>query len=102
MLPEPLTVTLFRITQECLTNIAKHSAATNAKVTLVIANNALTLTVEDNGLTTALPCADGPGIGLPGIRERVTALNGQLALTIAEPHGLIVEARLPIRSDSHD
>jgi two-component system sensor histidine kinase UhpB len=102
LLPEPLGVSLFRITQECLTNIAKHSAATNAKVMLVIANNALTLTVEDNGLTTALPCADGPGIGLPGIRERVTALNGQLALTIAEPHGLIVEARLPIRSDSHD
>ncbi len=102
LLPEPLTVSLFRITQECLTNIAKHSAATNAKVTLVIANNALTLTVEDNGLTTALPFAEGPGIGLLGIRERVTALNGQLALAIAEPHGLIVEARLPIRSDNHD
>lgn len=102
LLPEPLTVSLFRITQECLTNIAKHSAATNAKVTLVIANNALTLTAEDNGLTTALPFADGPGIGLLGIRERVTALNGQLVLAIAEPHGLIVEARLPIRSDNHD
>ncbi|MGR8981337.1 MAG: histidine kinase [Gammaproteobacteria bacterium] len=95
-LPEPLAVTLFRITQECLTNIAKHSAAANAKVTLAINHNTAALTIQDDGIAKKLPFADGPGIGLLGIRERINALQGQLALAIAEPHGLIVNAALPI------
>jgi len=98
LLPEPLTVTLFRITQECLTNIAKHSAAANAKVILEITTDAITLTVKDDGIATELPFTEGQGIGLLGIRERVTALYGRLTLAIAQPHGLIIEAWLPIRS----
>ncbi|MFA5922452.1 MAG: sensor histidine kinase [Methylococcaceae bacterium] len=98
LLPEPLTVTLFRITQECLTNIAKHSAAANAKVILEITTDAVTLTVKDDGIATELPFTEGQGIGLLGIRERVTALYGRLTLAIAQPHGLIIEAWLPIRS----
>ena len=97
LLPEPLAVTLFRIIQECLTNIAKHSAAANANVSLAITTDAVALTVKDDGIATRLPFTDGPGIGLLGIRERVTALHGQLTLAIAQPHGLIVEACLPIR-----
>ena len=84
LLPEPLTVTLFRITQECLTNIAKHSAAANAKITLTITADAVALTVEDDGIATELPFADSSGIGLLGIRERVTALHGQLTLAIVQ------------------
>jgi two-component system sensor histidine kinase UhpB len=96
LLPESLTVTLFRITQECVTNIAKHSAAANANITLAINSNAVTLTVEDDGSATKLPFTDNSGIGLLGIRERVTALNGQLTLAITQPHGLKVEVWLPI------
>ncbi|MDD1623655.1 MAG: sensor histidine kinase, partial [Methylococcaceae bacterium] len=98
LLPEPLTVTLFRITQECLTNIAKHSAAANAKVILEITTDAVTLTVKDDGIATELPFTEGQGIGLLGIRERVAALYGRLTLAIAQPHGLIIEVWLPIRS----
>ena len=94
LLPEPMAVTLFRITQECLTNIAKHSGATIARVALAINED----TIQDDGIANELPFADSPGIGLLGIRERVNALQGQLALAIAEPHGLIVNAVLPIRS----
>ena len=81
LLPEPLTITLFRITQECLTNIAKHSVARNAKINLAIAADAVTLTVEDDGSVTELSFADSSGIGLLGIRERVTALDGQLSFS---------------------
>jgi len=98
LLSESLTVTLFRITQECLTNIAKHSAATNAKVTLIITANAVALIVEDDGSATELPFTEGSGIGLLGIRERVTALDGQLTLAITQPHGLKVDVWLPIIS----
>ena len=98
LLSELLTITLFRITQECLTNIAKHSAAQNAKITLAITENAVTLTVEDDGSVTELPFTETSGIGLLGIRERITALDGQLTLAIVQPHGLKVEVWLPISS----
>ncbi len=94
-LSEPLPVTVFRIVQECLTNIAKHSTATQAKITLKIAPAMITLMIEDNGTVDQLPFADNPGIGLLGIRERVTALGGQLSLNIAKPAGLIVHVLLP-------
>jgi two-component system sensor histidine kinase UhpB len=98
LLPERLTITLFRVTQECLTNIAKHSAAQNACVTLTINADTVTLAVEDDGSATGLPFTEDSGIGLLGIRERVTALAGQLTLTIVQPHGLKVEVWLPIIS----
>ena len=98
LLPEPLTITLFRIIQECLTNIAKHASAANTIIMLTITADAVALTVKDDGNATNLPFTDNAGIGLLGIRERVTALGGRLTLAIAEPHGLIVEVHLPIIS----
>jgi signal transduction histidine kinase len=96
LLPEPLTITLLRIIQECLTNIAKHASAANTNIMLTITADRVALAVKDDGNATNLPFADNAGIGLLGIRERVTALGGRLTLAIAEPHGLIVEAHLPI------
>ncbi len=96
VLPEPLTITLFRIVQECLTNIAKHASAVNTNITLTITTDSVALTVKDDGSATKLPFADNVGIGLLGIRERVTALDGRLSLAMAVPHGLIVEVHLPI------
>ncbi|MFZ2404093.1 MAG: histidine kinase [Methylobacter sp.] len=95
-LREAQAVTLFRIAQECLTNIAKHAAASSVSISLTISPEAAILTVKDDGVATQLPFADAAGIGLLGIRERVAALHGQLGLAIAEPHGLIVEVRLPM------
>jgi len=97
-LPEPLAVTLFRIVQECLTNIAKHSSAANASVTLAITEDAIALTVKDDGIANEVPSVGASGIGLLGIRERVIELHGRLTLTIAQPHGFIIEVELPIRS----
>jgi signal transduction histidine kinase len=95
-LREAQAVTLFRVAQECLTNIAKHAEASSVSISLTISPEAAILTVEDDGIATELPFADAAGIGLLGIRERVSALHGQLNLAIAEPHGLIVDVRLPI------
>jgi two-component system sensor histidine kinase UhpB len=97
LLPEPYATALFRIAQECLTNIAKHAAAENAEVTLAVSEDQVTLRVQDDGIADQLPFAEGPGIGLLGIRERITALQGRLTLSIARPHGLIVEVGLPVR-----
>ena len=95
-LPEAKAVTLFRIAQECLTNIAKHAAASKVAISLTITQETAVLTIKDDGIATHLPFADSTGIGLLGIRERLTGLHGQLNLAIAEPHGLIVEVCLPM------
>lgn len=94
-LEEPLPVTLYRIIQECLTNIAKHSKATSATITLVIEANSIVLDIEDNGQILELPFPDNPGIGLIGIRERVMALGGQLKLGICKTGGFSVHVKLP-------
>lgn len=99
-LSESQALTLFRIAQECLTNIAKHAAATNVSLTLHIDQAMASLIIADDGIAIALPFAPSNGMGLLGIRERVAAQNGQLHLAIAEPHGLIVEVSLPIELDA--
>jgi len=93
--PEPLPATIFRIVQECLSNAAKHAGANNVKVTLGIGEEVITLIIADDGITDTLPYAESPGIGLLGIRERVTALAGQMRMATAQPHGLIIEIQLP-------
>ena len=95
-LAEVPAMTLFRITQECLTNIAKHATASNVSISLIVSLESAILTVTDNGVAKTLPFSDATGIGLFGIRERVTALQGRLQLAIANPHGLIVKVCLPM------
>ncbi|WP_404355117.1 histidine kinase [Methylotuvimicrobium sp. KM1] len=102
-LPEPIPITIFRIVQECLTNVSKHSAANNATVTLqtVSVNNSITaieLSIEDDGKASKLPFENSPGIGLLGIRERVSALEGRLTLKTGNPSGLAVHVWLPVQS----
>ena len=86
---------MFRIVQECLTNIAKHAAASQVVVALAVSQNTLALTVADNGCAQQLPFKDNPGIGLLGIRERVDALGGELSSSIVNPSGLKGAVKLP-------
>lgn len=93
---ESQSVALFRITQECLTNIAKHSNATQVDISLKNENDNIIFIIKDNGSATTLPFANKSGIGLFGIHERVVALNGKVSFTINQPHGLVVLVSLPI------
>jgi signal transduction histidine kinase len=96
LLSEHQAFSLLRITQEALTNIAKHAAATQVNIQLKITPETAKLTIKDNGKATQLPFAKNEGIGLLGIRERLAALNGQLQLSLVESHGLRLEADFPI------
>jgi len=95
-LSETIGIALFRIAQEALTNIAKHAAARQVSVRLDINPEAVQLCIEDDGIADRLPFVQGNGIGLLGIRERLAVLHGQLRLSIAEPHGLLLTAWLPL------
>ncbi|WP_426512016.1 sensor histidine kinase [Dactylosporangium sp. McL0621] len=92
-LPPPVDGTAYRIVQEALTNAARHAGPAEATVCIEYAADALTIRVEDNGPKAAAPV---PGVGLTGMRERVTALGGTLCAGPRPAGGFTVEARLPL------
>lgn len=95
-LPAPVPITLYRIVQEGLTNIARHSGATRACVDLQRNSRGLTLSIEDNGSRQPMPARDQHGYGLTGIRERITALGGQFTLESSRLGGLALRVQLPL------
>jgi len=87
---------LFRIAQEALSNVIKHSRASTARVTMTGTMNAVSLTVEDGGVGFV---ADErvEGLGLVSIRERVRSVGGVLSVRSAPGQGTMIAARVPVR-----
>lgn len=105
-LPESITVTLFRLVQEALTNVAKHAAASEVSVRLRRAaadvdGDRIDLAVVDNGIGTA-PGVATSGLGLIGMRERVIALEGKLVFTSSPAQGFELSAQIPVRAPAGD
>ncbi|NUR85191.1 MAG: sensor histidine kinase [Nonomuraea sp.] len=97
--PRPLSAEVeqaaYRIVQEALTNVSRHAGHAAATVMLTYESANLVVRVEDDGPGTA----DGegsPGVGLIGMRERVTALGGRLEAGPAPAGGFAVRAELPV------
>ncbi|WP_067135170.1 sensor histidine kinase [Microtetraspora malaysiensis] len=93
--PAAVDRTAYRIVQESLTNVARHAAATTASVRIDYRADALAVRVDDDG-TAAPGSAPMPGIGLLGMRERVTALGGHLRAEPRDEGGFTVQAELPV------
>jgi PAS domain S-box-containing protein len=100
-LPESLNITLYRIVQEALTNIASHAQASQAKVWLrrapaeAPAPEHVLLTVQDNGLGMD-PKLPSKGMGMLGMRERTIASGGEFMSHSAPGQGVCIEIRLPL------
>lgn len=95
-LPMPVSVSLYRIAQECLTNVARHAGAALVMVSLTRPGiGQIELRVVDDGRGVCLG-EEGAGLGMVGMRERVAALQGQLRLEVRVPHGLSVAVLLPV------
>lgn len=100
--PSPeVETTCFRVVQEALTNTAKHSQATQVKVTLQQRDSTLQITIRDNGVgfdtaTMHVHSERGSGIGLRGMEERLRLVEGQLDITTAPGHGTEIRARVPM------
>ncbi|MFF3443927.1 sensor histidine kinase [Streptosporangium sp. NPDC002721] len=87
--------TAYRIVQEALTNAARHAGPAVASVRITYGAEELTVQVDDDG--RAVPGADPvPGVGLSGMRERVTALGGRLRAGPRSEGGFRVRAELPV------
>jgi PAS domain S-box-containing protein len=94
------STTLFRIFQETLTNVARHSEATEVVVTLNRDHNDLAFEIRDNGKGISQTEISGRGsLGLLGMRERAQRLGGDLKISGAPGEGTIVIARIPLTSE---
>lgn len=97
---EPLVeLTLFRIVQEALANVHRHSQSVEAEIILTVQKERIELVVRDFG--SGLPADPGElrGVGVAGMRERVAQLGGSFELESAEP-GVKVRVGLPMGSTS--
>jgi PAS domain S-box-containing protein len=101
-LPDPVELALFRVLQETLTNVHRHSRSPAAEILLAVNNGEVFLEVRDHG--SGVPPAvlerfqlvgAGAGVGLAGMRERVHELGGRLDIR-SDQHGTLVSVTIPI------
>jgi signal transduction histidine kinase len=93
-LPGEIETHLFRIAQEALTNVARHSGATSVRLSLVRKPDSVVLSIHDNG--RGLPAGKAQsGFGLIGMRERIRAAHGDLRIQ-SSPQGVTVIAEVPL------
>ena len=96
-LPEPLPVNIYRIVQECLTNIAKHAKASQSDVIINYFDpSQIEVQISDDGIAELEHFDKTLGVGLLGIRERVMALGGKLMISARHPSGLIINIIIPV------
>ncbi len=97
-LPDDLTVSLYRIVQESLTNAARHGEPGEIVVALRRDAGAIELRIDDDGHGGEAGTA-GSGLGVLGMHERVQALGGSFALLPRSPCGVRVQARFPLYTE---
>ena len=111
-LSEPVALAVYRIVQECLTNVARHASADLIEIAVekAAANEARTaaeapeaapvdeihVQVRDNG--TGFRTGTKPGLGLRGVEERVRAVGGRVTIASEPGRGVVIDAWLPVRN----
>ena len=97
-LPPEISLCLYRVLQEALQNVLKHSVSRHAQVSLNGQINTINLTIKDSG-----PGFDpheamrGPGLGLTSMKERLKVVGGQLSIHSQREHGTTIHAVAPLR-----
>lgn len=101
-LPTPVAISVFRIAQEAITNIARHAHAEHASLSLHRDTAGLQVVIQDDGI--GLPSSwrdrtDGHRpLGLLGMQERASLLGGTLSVEPQQPHGTLVILRIPLEA----
>lgn len=87
---------MFRISQEALNNVSKHAAAKQVEIVLKNDSDSIVLSIADDGVGFNLRSGIRPtSVGLTGIRERVTKINGDLIINTAPGQGTVITVRVP-------
>jgi PAS domain S-box-containing protein len=92
--------TIFRVVQECLTNVYRHAKSQSARVEIEKQSECIVVRVRDHGVgvphsVTGHSFSPRVGVGVNGMRERLRQLGGELMVSRAEP-GTLVEGKIPL------
>jgi PAS domain S-box-containing protein len=88
---------LFRVVQEALTNVARHAEAHRVDIRLEHKDGELVMEIADDGKGLGDRKVTGPrSLGIAGMRERLGAQGGRLRIASRQPHGTVLEARVPL------
>jgi len=91
------SIALFRVLQESLTNVSRHSEASLVKITLEKTENNVRLEVQDNGCGIAPEEESNPGsYGIRGMKERIRAVDGEIRIKGSPGKGTIVKINVPL------
>jgi signal transduction histidine kinase len=94
-LPAKLEATIFRVSQEALTNVVKHADATTVRVHLACRERSVVLAIEDDGGGFSREDEGDGGFGLVGMRERVASLDGSLVVESSPGAGTRISGEIP-------
>jgi two-component system sensor histidine kinase DegS len=102
-LPPALEITLFRVVQEALSNIMKHSQARQAAIHLFFKRRSIKIRIRDNGIgfnvREMLNSTDRPhSLGLLGMRERVELADGSIVINSSQGHGTDILIEVPLNN----
>jgi two-component system, NarL family, sensor histidine kinase DevS len=97
----PLETAVYRLVQEALNNISKHSMAEHANLVVRIAGGQIDIEVSDDGVGFE-PSLVREGFGLVGMRERAALLGGKLSIKSTRGSGTAVRARIPLTTRAED
>ena len=94
-MPSDVETTLYRITQEALTNVVKHAQARRVSIVLTRRDGSVAAVIEDDGRGFGSG-DDSSGLGLLGMRERIALVEGRLEVESAPGAGTTLSIEVPI------
>ena len=95
-LPQETSVTLYRITQECLTNVARHSNADSVTLSIEENESDLLFSISDNGKGICEEEINDPkSLGLLGIKERAYSINSSITIEGKKEVGTTIKISIP-------
>ncbi len=101
-LPAPVSLALYRVAQEALTNVVRHARATRVSISLTQGYPCVIMEIEDNGrgISTQKAKNKTRGLGLVSMRERIEYLDGDFQIKSSPGKGTKVRVKLPIGADN--
>jgi signal transduction histidine kinase/ligand-binding sensor domain-containing protein len=100
--PAPVALCIYRVTQEALQNVAKHSRADSARVRLSRTNGSISLTISDTGIGFPVGRVASGGLGLVSIKERVRLVKGKFTLQSEPRRGTTLMIDIPLNQGENE
>jgi signal transduction histidine kinase len=104
IIDDRISLIIYRVLQESLTNIIRHSEASRIEVILILRNNRIELTIKDNGMGIDNDKVNSlTSMGIAGMMERVKSINGTLSVVGKKGAGTTLVASIPLKKHkNHD